>query len=103
MWLELSVTERNKAIIYQTDERKEEMRELIIKCYEESDDIVPIHQFPEDGMNIPIAGELIRCKDCKSYQPRYSEGNVMLGSCQNLNSNCVTGMGYCYWAERKEQ
>lgn len=48
-------------------------------------------------------GELIRCKDCKSYQPRYSEGNEMLGRCQNLNSNFVTGMGYCYWAERKEE
>lgn len=50
-----------------------------------------------------ITGELIRCKDCKSYQPRYIEGNEMLGSCQNLNSNFVTGMGYCYWAERKEE
>lgn len=50
-----------------------------------------------------VKGELIRCKDCKSYQPRYIEGNEMLGRCQNLNSNFVTGMGYCYWAERKEE
>jgi len=78
------------------------MKELIIKCYEESDGIIPIYQFPKDGMDIPIVGELIRCKDCKSYQPRYSEGNEMLGRCENLNSNFVTGRGYCYWAERKE-
>jgi len=46
------------------------MKELIIKCYEESDGIIPIYQFPKDGMDIPIAGELIRCKDCECWQDK---------------------------------
>jgi hypothetical protein len=83
-------------------------KEVIIKVLDD-DELKP--QFSQDGnvyrATLPSPyenmGELIRCKDCKSYQPRYSEGNAMLGCCQNLNSNFVTGMGYCYWAERKEE
>ena len=49
------------------------MRELIIKCYEENDGIIPIYKFPKDGLNIPIVGEVIRCKDCIWFDPPHVE------------------------------
>lgn len=78
--------------------QKEEEAELLNDIQDNKYSYTKVVVSPYENM-----GELIRCKDCKSYQPRYSEGNAMLGRCQNLNSNFVTGRGYCYWAERKEE
>lgn len=75
------------------------MKELIIKCYEESDGIVPIYQFPKDGMNIPIVGELIRCKDCKWYE-QWTNHKI----CMLLGSyyGDTKPNDYCSNAERRE-
>ncbi len=82
------------------------MRELIIKCYEEKDGIVPIYQFPKDGMNIPIVGELIRCSDCKYLNVINS--NAVYARCKKHGIEFLPFEDdirkcFCSWAERKEE
>jgi len=48
--------------------------------------------------------EIIHCKDCKHWNLQV--GNVKgdgLGSCDFHNVNLVTGEGYCYWADRRDE
>ena len=47
--------------------------------------------------------EIIRCKDCENWalQVKDVKGDG-LGSCAFHKANFVTGEGYCYWAERRE-
>jgi len=53
--------------------------------------------------NLPSAQPEIRCKDCKHWaiQVKDVKGDG-LGSCEFHKANFVTGEGYCYWAERRE-
>lgn len=46
--------------------------------------------------------EIIRCKDCKNWKRQVISINDGLGSCSFHNASFVTGEGYCYWAERRE-
>ena len=48
--------------------------------------------------------EIIHCKDCKHWNLQV--GNVKgdgLGSCDFHNANLVTGEGFCYWADRRDE
>ena len=58
----------------------------------------------EKGLKeLPSAQPEIRCKDCKHWaiQVKDVKGDG-LGSCEFHKANFVTGEGYCYWAERRE-
>ena len=48
--------------------------------------------------------QIVRCKDCKHWNLQV--GNVKgdgLGSCDFHNVNLVTGEGFCYWADRRDE
>ena len=48
--------------------------------------------------------EIIRCKDYAHWKLQI--GNVKgdgLGSCDFHNVNLVTGEGFCYWADRRDE
>jgi hypothetical protein len=48
--------------------------------------------------------EIIRCKDCKHWKPQVKGVNGDgLGCCNFHKANFVTGEGFCYWAERREE
>ena len=47
--------------------------------------------------------KIVRCKDCKHWNLQI--GNVKgdgLGSCDFHNVNLVTGEGFCYWADKRD-
>lgn len=47
--------------------------------------------------------EITRCRDCKNWKVQVEDVKGSgLGACSYLNANFVTGEGYCYWAERRE-
>lgn len=45
--------------------------------------------------------ELIRCKDCKKYNPNAGD-NKVTGYCAMLGSTRVPRDGYCAWAKKRE-
>jgi len=46
-------------------------------------------------------GELIRCINCKKYNPNAGD-NKVLGYCVMLGSTRVPRDGYCAWAKKRE-
>lgn len=54
-----------------------------------------------DGFDQQV-GELIRCTDCKHYEPRVSFNGLFDGYCNCCNIS-TSGYCYCYWGERKEE
>ena len=46
--------------------------------------------------------EIVRCKDCKHWNPQFKTANGNgLGSCDFHNVALVTSEGFCYWAEKR--
>lgn len=56
----------------------------------------------EQKMQNDNHGELIRCINCKKYNPNAGD-NKELGYCLMLGSNRVPRDGYCAWAIKREE
>ena len=71
-------------------------KDWIVRFYASHDSI------PEGHHDGEIVRELIRCMDCKKYNPNAGD-NEETGHCNMLGSYRVPRDGYCAWAERKTE
>lgn len=66
----------------------------------DSDDDYLVNEIADEYYG--VARELIRCKDCKKYNPNAGD-NEVTGHCNMLGSYRVPRDGYCAWAERRTE
>lgn len=80
---------------------RQEIKQKKVYSHERHEYVVPVAEIDW----LPSAQpEIIRCKDCKHWKPQVKGVNGGgLGGCNFHKANFVTGEGFCYWAERREE
>ena len=57
------------------------------------------------GIGLPYADvvEVVRCRECENWTKQTDNpGHDGLGACSFHSDNLVTGEGFCYWGQRRE-